>query len=392
MKRLSWLLCVLLLSGCGWMKFWEDDSGKDEDGVPKAGEPTPLVDFVPELEIRKLWWRIGIGGGHEHYLASLRPARDAERVYIATNDGDVTALNIGHGRKEWKVDLDMTLSGGVGVGEGLVLVASDEGEVVALAAATGDERWRTRIGSEVLAAPIPGANVVAVQTMDGKVYGLAPSTGAVLWQHQEDMPVLRLRNITAPVVSDSLVVAGFANGKVLALNAVTGDPLWDVRVGVPKGRTELERMVDVNTPLLAGDVVYATSYQGRVVAIARGTGRELWVQDGSSRWGAVLGGSQLFVVESDDTVKALNIADGRVAWKNTELLNRRLTDLTVIGDYLAVADLEGYLHLLAQSDGHLLARIKVDGEGVSVPMVASDDTLFVLDNASEITAYQFAPK
>ncbi len=392
MKRLSWLLCVLLLSGCGWMKFWEDDEGKDEDGNPKAGQPAALVEFAPEVEIRKLWWRIGVGGGHEHYLASLRPARDADRVYIATNDGEVTALDIGHGRKTWKVDLDITLSGGVGVGQGLVLVASDEGEVIALAADTGDERWRAKLGSEVLAAPIPGANVVAVQTLDSKVYGLAPSTGAVLWQHQEDTPVLRLRSITAPVVADTLVIAGFANGKVLALNAVTGDPLWEVRVGVPKGRTELERMVDVSTPLLAGDVVYATSYQGRVQAIARGTGRELWVQDGSSHWGAVLSGSQLFVVESDDTVKALNGADGRVAWKNTQLLNRRLTDLTVVGDYLAVADLEGYLHLLAQSDGHLLARIKVDGKGVSVPMVASEDTLFVLDNASEITAYQFDAK
>jgi len=386
MKKLCGLLCVLLLSGCSWMKFWEDDN--DEADLTA---PAPLVDFDAEIQVKKIW-RTGIGSGDEDNVATLVPALDNGRVYAATNDGEVVALDAASGDRQWKTDLQNPLSGGVGAGAGVVLVGDADGEVIALAADTGKERWRIRLSSEIVSPPAARGNVVAVQALDSKLYGLSVATGETLWRHDGETPVLSLRTVATPVVTDSMVMAGFASGKLVAVSASDGSTLWEARVGVPKGRTELERMVDVSTPLLVDDVVYAASFQGRIAALSRGTGRELWAQDGSSHSGLAFGEAQVYVVETGDIVKALRATGGQVLWTNDQMLNRRLTAPMAVNGYVAVADGEGYLHLLSQVDGHFLARIKVDGDGISVPMVASADTLYVLDNDGDVTAYQFDGK
>ncbi|MGK2913894.1 MAG: outer membrane protein assembly factor BamB [Porticoccaceae bacterium] len=385
MKKLSWLLCLLLLSGCSWMKFWEEDDDKDASDATK---PAALVDFDQEVDIRKVW-RTGIGSGEDSYLASLSPVLVGDTLYAATNDGTVTALDVANGDKKWKTELDIPLSGGVGAGGGLVLVGSGEGELIALAADTGEERWRVKLSSEIVSPPGAEKSIVAALTLDSKLYGLSPANGETLWRYDGETPVLSLRTIATPVVTDSMVIVGLSSGKLVALAASDGSALWDARVGIPKGRTELERMVDVNTPLLVGDLVYAASFQGRIVALSRGTGRELWAQEGSTHRGLAADADQVYMVGHDDTVKALRSAGGQILWKNDQLTNRRLGAPVAVSGYTAVADGEGYLHLLSPGDGHFLARVKVDGDGISVPMAASNDTLYVLDNNGDITAYQF---
>lgn len=387
MKKLPWLLCLLLVSGCSWMKFWEDEEEEDSD----ATQPAALVDFDEEVEIRKLW-RTSIGSGQENYLASLSPALAGGTLFAATNEGTVSALDAGNGDPKWQTELDTNLSGGVGVGAGLVLVGNADGEVVALAAETGEERWRVRLSSEIVSPPGASGDIVAVQTLDSKLYGLSTAKGETLWRYDGETPVLSLRTTAAPLVTDSMVISGLPNGKVVALAANDGSSLWEARIGIPKGRTELERMVDASTPLLVGDVLYAGSFQGRIAALSRGTGRELWAEESSTHRGLAYGAEQVYVVEAGDTVKALRSSGGQLLWKNDQLLNRRLGGPTVVSGYIAVADGEGYLHLLSQIDGHFLARVEVDADGVSVPMVASGDTLYILDNDGDITAYQFEAK
>jgi len=386
MKKICGLLCVLLLSGCSWMKFWEDDN---DEADPTA--PAPLVDFDAELKVKAIW-RTGIGSGDKDNVATLVPALDNGHLYAATNDGEVVALDAASGDRQWKIDLQTPLSGGVGAGAGVVLVGDADGEVIALAADTGKERWRIRLSSEIVSPPAARGNVVAVQALNSKLYGLSVATGDTLWRYDSETPVLSLRTVATPVVTDSMVIAGFASGKLVAVSASDGSALWETRVGVPKGRTELERMVDVSTPLLVDDVVYAASFQGRIAALSRGTGRELWAQDGSSHSGLAFGETQVYIVETGDIVKALRATGGQVLWTNDQMPNRRLTAPMTVNGYVAVADGEGYLHLLSQADGHFLARVKVDGDGISVPMVASADTLYVLDNDGDVTAYQFEGK
>ena len=403
-RLLSVLLCAVFLSGCSWMGADDesDNTGQTENGETLSFEdtvdfedddeeidtdPKDLESFDATVKIKKVW-RKGVGSSNDVYQASLHPAVFDGAVYAASNKGRVSAWAVFKGERLWRTDLDLPLTGGVGVGGGLVSVGSSKGVLIALDATTGEERWRTTLSSEILSAPVATGDLLVAQTQDGKVYGLSVATGEELWRYTFEVPVLTLRGTASPLVTERMVITGFANGKVVALNAATGTLLWEAKLASGEGKTELEKMVDVNTPVMGNEVVYATSYQGRAGAFSRGTGRELWAQKSSSAHPPAFGSGRLFVVDTDDQVLRLRSSGGRAEWTNTDLLRRKVTAPLVVGDYVMVADGEGFLHALSQTDGSIQGRVKVDGDGVSVLMVTDGSSLFVQDNDDDLTAYQ----
>ena len=406
------LVLALTLSGCSSLKFW----GKDKSEAPtpaadaaaaagdtqelseeqkkaqkkkekKAGKPADLKKIETSVELKREW-SLGVGKKQEPGDATLVPVVADGVVYAATRDGRVLAADAAKGKRRWRTDLEGMLTGGVGVGGGLVLVGDADGELIALHADNGKEAWRVRTSSELLAPPAANADVVVAQTQDAKVFGFSVDTGRQLWLFEGERPLLTLHATAAPVMTENLAIVGFANGKLVALDVATGTVAWEARVAMPSGRTELERMVDVNTPVLGGDIVYAVSYQGRAVAYSRGTGRELWARDVSSHRAPSLGGNQLYVVGSEDQVIALRATGGQELWVNRDLRLRNLTAPQAIGEVVAVADVEGYLHLLAQTDGHIVGRVKVDGDGVSAALASDGERLYVLDNSGDLNAYR----
>ena len=384
MRWLPLLIAALILSGCSSLKFWESDE-------PDELAPAELVDLDEEIRIEKRWSR-GVGGRDELFSA-LHPAIDSGVLYAADDSGEVVAISTDTGKYLWKENLRRKLSGGVGTGGGLVLVADIEGRVYALDSRDGSRRWRTEVGREVLSAPASDGRIVAVQTLDGFVIGLDASDGSVRWRYQIDIPSLTLRAPTSPVMTGNTIIAGFASGKVVALAADSGNALWENRVAVPSGRTELERMVDIaGSPVLEGDVVYVTSYQGRTAAITRGTGRSLWYQDMSSYRRPALGEGQVYVTLADDQVAALRINSGQELWTNVRMKYRKLSAPAYASGYVAVGDAEGYLHVMSATDGRLVGRRKVDGSGIDAPILSDGGSVYVFDNDGGITAYEFRPR
>lgn len=382
MKKLALLCCALMLSGCSWMKFWESD----ED---KALAPAPLVKFDEEVRVRKLWSR-SAGSGQDRLYASLVPVLDGGVLYVADGKGRVSALDVETGKVKWQQRLGKSLSGGVGAGGGLVLVGDLRGTLFALDAASGDVRWRVKVNSEMLSAPVANRRVVVLQALDARVLGLSPADGSVLWQYATDAPALSLRGTSTPLLTDSTVVSGFANGRVVALNPANGAVLWENRVALPTGRTELERMVDVDgAPLLVNDVVYVTSYQGRAAAMGRGTGRALWYQDISSYRQPAFGHEQIYISKDNDELAALRANSGQVLWTNDQMANRGLTAPNYVDGYVVVGDAEGFLHVLSPVDGRFVGRTKVSGSGLTVASVTDGDTLYILANDGKVTAYRF---
>lgn len=385
MKRLSWLLASLLLSGCSSMV---EKVSSVIGGGPEF-KPTALVDFEHEVQTVKLWSTNAVGD-YRSVSSGLKPGLGEGMVFVADSKGRVAAIDTSTGKIIWKVELDSALGGGVGVGKELVMVGSTNGDVFALEAATGEQRWHTMVASEVLSAPAGNGDIVVVQTQDGRAIGLNDTDGEKRWQFKLDVPVLTLRGTSAPIIKGNTVIAGFANGKVYALSADSGTMIWDNRIATPQGRTELERMVDVDgQPLLVNDIVYAVSYQGRIGAMARGTGRELWYQDSSSHHGLAYGLEQVYVAEADDTVKAMRSSSGQVLWTNDQLNHRLLNRPSVASGYVSVADAEGYLHVLSQTDGRFVGRTRVDSSGVTAPMVSDGEVLYVLDDSGGVSAYKF---
>lgn len=375
-------LVVLLLTGCSSLKFWGRDSGEDLAG------PAKLSSFDEEVRFRRVW-STSVGSGLDEHHPTLNPVLADSVLYAAGSKGDVVAINAENGERLWRARLKkLTLTGGVGVGGDLVLVGTVDGRVYALDRATGEIRWERRFSSEILDAPTASRQVVIVRVANGYLHGLDPATGEQRWQMDYEKPLLTLRRESNPVIVGNTLLVGFSSGRLRAFSASDGVTQWEVRMAIPQGRNELERMVDLATPVVAGDVVYAAGYQGRIAAISRGTGRTLWMQDTSTYHKPAVGSNQVYVVETDDRIRALRASSGAELWNNHELRYRRLTAPTTLGRWLIAADGEGYLHALDQSNGEYGGRIRAARSGVSTDLLSDDQRFYILTNDGRVAAYE----
>ena len=380
-KRFITVASVLaLLAAC---------SSKDE-----KLEPMELPDFDATGKIHQLW-KASVGDGQEEKRYTLlTPVIVGDTIYATDVEGTVFAFDRNTGKRQWKVKLDLPVSGGLGVGNNVLLLGTYSAEVVALNIGDGSEKWRSTVTSEVMSAPQTNGRLVAVQTFDGNLIGLDFDTGKQLWIYETANPLLTLRGSASPLIYGSSVYAGFATGKVVAVQASDGLLLWEQRVAVPQGRGDYERMVDIDgSPLLVGDILFCASFQGQIVAFSRATGRPLWSQPTSTFLDLSAGQGNVYLTDDQGSVKAYSAGGGQLVWENNQLLRRKVSAPHAFGTYVAVADEEdGYLHILKQTDGSFVARKKIDGSGVRSPMVHADNTLYVFANDGKLVALEVVPK
>lgn len=371
---------VVSLSACSTVGGWF--SSDDED--PR--EPAPLEDIQTEISIKKLW-STGVGSGQGKIFNRLYPALEGDTIYAAGSDGTVAALDRENGKRIWRVDLDRDVSGAVGVGGGKVFVGTSGGVLIALDSATGEVVWESILNGEILAPAQSDGVFVVVQTYDGKLHGLSAEDGSELWLYDSNLPVLTLRGTSTPLIHEKLAIAGFANGRVQAFDISTGGVRWEARVAIAQGRSEIDRIVDVDGTLLeSSGALYAVSYQGRVVSLDVTSGRKQWQEDVSSYVGLDQGFGNVYVADEEGSVIAFYKNGQGVRWENPALEYRQLSAPAVVRGYVAVGDLEGYVHFLSQADGKFVGRTKVDGDGVRGNMLVRDDVLYVLGNGGTLVA------
>ncbi|NOX27460.1 MAG: outer membrane protein assembly factor BamB [Gammaproteobacteria bacterium] len=354
----------------------------------KLEPPTPLSKIQQSVDTKKIW-SSSLPNKAKKSFAQLKLEVDKETVFAATEAGYVAAFSRDKGKKIWRVDTKLRLGGGVGVGESQVYVGSYEGDVIALNRDSGEIVWQTNVASEVLAAPQEGNGVVVVPTSDGHLYGHRSDNGQRIWTHQRKTPALILQGGSAPVPLGDRVLSGFASGHLDMLDIADGKLVWSVTAGVPQGRTELERIVDVDGDLIvADDVVYVASYQGRVAALSLESGRPLWSRDMSSYAGLAVDENAVYVSDAGDSVWALDLKTGATLWTQTKLKRRAITGPALHGDYVVVGDFAGYIHWMNKADGSFVARRRVAGKGVLSTPTVVDDTLFVFGKNGSINAIQ----
>lgn len=376
------LCCASVLAGCSTLKGW---FSMDSDEDPR--QPAELQEIDAQVVLRERWsTRIGKGQGRG--LLSLRPALAGDTLYAASADGELRALRAGDGRTLWEIGRESGFSGGVGVYEDTLLLGSPDGEVLQFAAGSGELIWSAPVSGEVLSPPQSNGRVVVAQTYDGKLYGLDHRSGRQLWVFESNMPVLTLRGTGTPLFNGNVVYASFSNGRVLAFDAQSGGINWEARVAIAQGRSEIERIVDVDgTMALQGLELYAASYQGRLAAIDVRTGQRLWQVEASAVAGVSLGFGNVYVAEDDGSVTAYFRSGEGARWVQDALAYRGLSRPTPVSSYLAVADFEGYVHLLSQVDGELVGRTRVDSKGARADMLADGSDLYVQGDSGKLVAY-----
>lgn len=375
------VVAVALLSGCSSVKNLFSSKKKD-----KTGEPVKLQDFTPTATVNKLW-TVSVGKGDKNLGNDQHPVIVGNRVYAAAVEGGVTALDLHSGKTLWQYASKARLSGGPGAGDGLVVVGGLEGEVIALDAETGAEKWTAKVNNEVLAAPAIGGGLVFVHSNDGRVTAFDANSGERRWFYSGDVPALTVRGIGGITLGPGVLFVGGDNGTLTALQANDGSAMWSTPVAEPDGRTELERMADVDgDAVLDGRVLFASSYKNHTVAIDGPSGQVMWNSDHGGARGVGVSNSAIVITDKDGNVVGLDKNSGGSLWQQAGLLYRNVSAPTVQGDYAVVGDLDGVVHWLRLSDGAFAARSKLGGAITGKP-VEADGVVVVQNVEGKLAAF-----
>lgn len=373
----------LALTGCSTVTDWISPA--------ETTPPAELRDIVAKVDAEPLW-STDTGAGSDDRQLRLAPYYLDGRIYVADATGKVTALDATTGRALWSVDLDVPISGGPGAGAGLLAVGTLDAEVIALSLADGSLKWRAPVSSEVLARPAIGERRVVVRTIDGKVQGLDATTGEERWRYEREIPVLTLRGTSDPIVSGDHVLCGMAGGKLINLDLRTGAVRWDVTVSVPSGRSELERLADIDAnPLVLGGLVFVATYQGEVAALEEASGEILWRRRFSSYSGMAADRYNVYASDSEGLLWALDADNGSARWRQDALKNRQLSDVAVLSGTVAVGDFEGYVHFLSTEDGSLVGRTRVGSAPITHGILVADGILYVMGDDGDLAALKLVP-
>lgn len=390
---------ISLTSGCATVKGW---FGSKE----KPADPAALTEIAGALQTKPLW-TAKLGDGHQRLGLRTHPAIEGERVFAVDDAGRVKAFNLSNGRLAWETQavemqsfgsrvrfwrkriVENGLTSSPAVGNGLVVVGGRNGEVVALDADSGRERWRAQVSSEVIATPLITSDRVVVRSNDGRVFALDPADGARKWTFERGLPSLTVRGSGAPVAGQGVVYVGYDDGTVVVLRLEDGARGWEQTVADPEGRTELDRMADIDGEIQVGlSELYAVSYHDRTMAIAANNGRPLWTRDIGSYAGLALLSDRVAVADKGGVVWALDRSNGSALWKQDALARRWLTTPAVHGDYLVVGDVEGYLHWIRSGSGELAARARLDRSLIlATPQVSADGILLAQSVEGKLAAY-----
>ena len=393
-------LAGLSLSACSLF-------GDDDEEIKVA----PLQPVSQQVDTRIKWDR-SVGDGIGDYFSRLNPTVAYGKVFAADRQGLVKAFDKETGETLWQVDLHSLIeinegsddswfgglfaspfpariAGGLVAQYNKLFLGTENGDVVALDTETGKLVWHAEVGNEVTSDPAVGDGMVVVHTTGGKVISLSADTGEQNWTFEYQTPTLTLRGASAPTIVSGGVILGDASGKASVLIGTSGQQAWTQTVGEPTGATELESLADIDAnPVVVGGVIYMIAYNGELVALELRSGEVRWKRDYSSYENLLVDTGSIYLTDADSHVFGLDIQGGIEQWSNNELFGRALTGPKKVGNYLALGDFEGYLHILSANSGEIVGRMELGGDGIYAQPVSDGNTLYVQTRDGDLYAIE----
>jgi outer membrane protein assembly factor BamB len=363
-------------------------------------EPTALAPLESHYTLHKDW-QVKTETMPNKDSEGLFFSEDVDNLYVANSTGYVVAL-----KKEntsrwtdqvvWETKFAIPIVSGPAKYGDKLIIGTAKGQVIVLSATDGSIIWQTQLSSEVMSHAVIAEQKVFTRTVDGKLYALDVNSGAIVWVAEHQMPSLSLRGSPPVLYHEGTLYVGWESGSIQALSAKSGGLLWETRVAVPKGRTDLERMVDVQSSLvMKQNRLIAMGFHGKLVSINPENGNFYFVKEISGYRDFVVTESTIFVVDDSDVIHALDLLSGAQLWKQDAFKGRLVGDLTLYNDELLVVDGWGYLHWMNSIQGTESSRVKHSneyGDGNRILRVKVDGTtITLLDDEGVITHYSVKP-
>ena len=376
LRLIPLLFFTIILNGCsslGWLKFWD---GEDEEEGPAE-----LFVINSSIEITRDWVE---SFDNKNNFGRLIPSVYDGKVYFISSQGYLASLDAQSGKTEWSKSTNDTVSGGVEVNFKTITYGTLDGDLVALDYKDGKELWRSKTSSEILTPPVTDGTMLIAQTGDGRIAGYDFKSGERQWFHQTTLPRLTLRGTSRPYINQGFIFTGFANGKIAMIYPESGAIRFEIPVTINEGKSELERIIDIDgKSLITNDLLIAASYQGNITAINLREGRPAWQEDISTIKDLALNGNRVIAVDEKDTIKAFGVATGAILWEQNDLKLRKLTSPVSIRNFVAIGDLEGYVHVLDAKNGNFLGRKKISRKPI-LEITSERNFLLAVDESGKI--------
>lgn len=344
-------------------------------------KPAPLESLSNPARLVPTWsTRVG------DVASTFALAVSEDAVAVANTDGSIVSLDIQTGRERWRAQAKTELSAGVGsdgryaavVGANNDLMVFDQGKLL----------WTERQPGRVLTSPVVAGERVFVQAVDRSVRAYDAVDGRYLWLYQRpgsEPLALASRSVIEPFRDTLLVGQG---NRLVGLDPLKGTPRFDVSVGTPRGTNEVERLADLIGPLArVDDEACVRAFQFSVACLELNRGSVRWSRPQAGTQ-AVAANLQLVVgADSTDRLSAWKADNGDNVWRIDRFVNRGLSAPILWGERIAVADAQGYLHILAQADGRTLTRTELDAPLAGAPKLVRD-TLLVVTRRGTVYAFR----
>ena len=343
-----WLLLAIgLLAACG---------GDIDNSEPPA--ELTIIDEQMKLEVL---WRVDTLAPANRASYRMRPLILDDLVYSIDTSGLINEIEISNGRKNWKYATGIAAITGLSGNKGRIVATSKDGAVAAYSLLEDglSPLWQVNIGTEIRATPVVDGSQVFVRSVDGKLHSLSAEDGSEQWVVSRRVPALSLTGSSEPLVTEQLVFSGFDDGSLIAYDRESGKTVWETTISLPTGRTEVERLVDLDGRFVLSDgVIYVTSFQGKLAAVQAVSGDLLWTREFSSFQAIAIDQNALYLSADNSHLWSIDRRTGTALWKQDVLNARKVTAPTIFKDKLIVGDLDGYLHWFKKEDGSLVGRIR----------------------------------
>lgn len=366
------LALALIISGCS----------NPDNSIP----PAELTEYKPTIEL-KTNWELSLGGGFDPFHKIEGSVLEGH-IYTVSSKGLVSKVNLESGQIIWQKELRQKTYAGLAVSNDVIALVSSDG-VLSVYKNEADLSliWQKQVRSEVNVQAVINKADLYVRLSNGQLNSYNLKTGDKRWSVSRRVPKLSLTGSSIPSVFSDLVYSGFDNGRLVAFERTSGETAWEKTISIPSGRSELDRMVDLDGAfIIKNDVIYVSAFQGRLAAIQTHDGSELWSRPMSSVKQISADNDAIYVSDQDSYLWAIDRRSGAALWKQEELHHRSVTAMTVINDAIVVADFEGYAHWLDKQTGKLMARIKVASKKVLNPPLFSQQQILFLDSENHLTS------
>ncbi|MBP3946784.1 MULTISPECIES: outer membrane protein assembly factor BamB [unclassified Psychrobacter] len=360
---------------------------------PVVNDPVKLVQIAQPISVLQPVFSTDVG----NKKASKKDPLDLQvgyansQIVTASRGGDLTGFN-NAGQELWSVNVGDQITGGVAIDalSQTAIVSTRGGQIMAFDSTTGAKRWQQQLSGSVLSPALITNNRVILSANDGFLHGLSLQTGQSVWQFATQVPAISVRGSAAPtLLDDKTALLATADGRLHAVTTDSGLPQWSRRVGVGAGSSEVERMSDVDgKPVVSNNQLFAISYSGQLLGIDLASRQVMFINDLASLKALTVNNQQVIATSLDGKVVAYDRNSGEMLWESEELAYRHLTNPVMIGNYIAVGDYDGVVHLFDPASGKIVSRVET--KGALTNLQAEGSRLLTQSTSGQVAIWQLA--